>query len=186
MKNKFIQYPVVLAIVGVVCSLCLAIVYWITNPIIQKRLNAAALEAIQEIYPEADDVKKVTEKYDNLADYTINDVYEVYDNNALASMAYNATAKGYDSAGINYIIVVSKTENKIVGIQIIKQSETQGFGATLLEKPEFTAQFKDMPFDNVADGVSNFSIGATKTLNGVKGSVTQVISFHNTKTGGAA
>ena len=40
--NKFVKFPLVLGIVGTICAGALGVVYEVTNPIIQDRINAEA------------------------------------------------------------------------------------------------------------------------------------------------
>ena len=40
--NKFVKFPLVLGIVGVICTGALSLVYEVTNPIIQDRINQKA------------------------------------------------------------------------------------------------------------------------------------------------
>lgn len=178
MKNKFLKYPLILAIVGIICAFCLAIVYWITNPIITERNIQKAKEAIEELYPNVEKIEDVSKDYDNLDQYSVSTVYDLTVGGVKKASAYQAVGKGY-SGDIVYLIVLSNEEEKIIGISFISNSETSGYGADLIANEEFVAWFKDLPFNKLDKG-TDLSTGATKTMNGIKKSVTKVIDFHST------
>lgn len=178
MKNKFLKYPLVLGIVGIICALCLGVVYWITNPIITERTKQKALAAIQSICAEAKNSVEVTENYANCGNYTISAIYDVSGENEQIGVAYQATGVGYGGS-IVYLVVLSSSEDKIIGINFISHSETSGYGADLIAKEEFVEWFKDLAFEEVANG-TDISTGATKTMTGIKNSLLKVIDFHTT------
>ena len=178
MKNKFLKYPLVLGIVGIICALCLGVVYWVTNPIITERTKKQALEAIQTICPTADSSEDVSAQYPNCGDYTITTVYDVKQSGNQLGVAYQAKGVGY-GGDIVYLVVLSSTEEKILGINFISHSETSGYGADLISKQEFIEWFNGLSFAEF-DGGTDLSTGATKTMTGVKKSLTKVIEFHTT------
>lgn len=178
MKNKFLKYPLVLGIVGIICALCLGVVYWVTNPIITERTKQQALQAIQSICPTADSSTDVTADYANCGNYTISTIYDVKSGDTDLGVAYQATGVGYGGS-IVYLAVLSNSEEKILGINFISHSETSGYGADLIANPDFGNWFVGLSYSEF-EGGTDISTGATKTMTGIKKSLTQVIEFHRT------
>ena len=180
--NKFVKFPLVLGIVGTICAGALGVVYEITNPIIQDRINKEANAAIMELLPDMDSANDLTTTFekDTLKEYNVSSVKEVIDNNETIAYAYQATGKGY-AGDMNFLIILSSNENKILGFKVISHNETNSgsYGGPLLNSPEFATQFVGISFDDVSSKV-DFVAGSTAgiTLNGIKGAVNEVIEFH--------
>lgn len=184
--NKFVQFPLVLGIVGTICASALGVVYEIANPIIQKRINKEANAAILELLPEMnegkDTAKEVTTDFekDLLKEYNISSVKEIFINNASYAVAYQATGKGY-GGDMNFLIILSTQENTVLGFKMISHNETNSgtYGGPLLNDPAFGEQFVGLSFDDISSKV-DFVAGSTAgiTLNGIKAAVNEVIEFH--------
>ena len=62
--NKFVKYPLVLSIVGLICTGALSIVYEATKQQISDNKNAIAKELISGIIPDVTLLESVYEQYD--------------------------------------------------------------------------------------------------------------------------
>ena len=190
--NKFIKFPLVLAIVGVICAGSLSVVYEITKDRIAYNKNKEAFDLLGDIVTDMKTVKPVTENYakEKVEDAGITTIYEVSNSSGVSAYGYLAEVNGYNP-GISFLLVLSsdKDESKIIGFDVISHSETNSgtYGGPLLNSPEFSAQFKDLAFDDVSSGV-DFVAGSTAkvTLNAVKTGVYDIIEFHKSEIFGEA
>lgn len=180
--NKFVKFPLVLGVVGTICAGALGVVYEITNPIIQDRINQEANAALLEIIPEMDSATDKTSTYDSalLKEYNISQVKEVIKDNAPYAYAYQASGTGYGGA-MNFLVILDADEEKVMGFKVISHNETNSgtYGGPMLNDPAFAEQFKGLTFSEVETEV-DFVAGSTAgiTLNGIKGAVNEVIEFH--------
>ena len=126
--------------------------------------------------------KKVLADYDSskVEKAGIKNMYEVSGNSGVTAYGYLAEVNGYNP-GINFLLVLSANESKILGFEVVSHSETNSgtYGGPLLNSPEFAAQFTNITFDDVATEV-DFVAGSTAkvTMSAVKTGVDNVISFH--------
>lgn len=185
MKNKFVKFPLVLGLVGLICGLALSIVYGITNPIIKQRQNAAAIEAIKAILPETENAIDITADQDTdaMSTYGINTVYQVEKSNETFAYGYQVKATGYGGEMV-FLVALSSTEETVLGFKTISHNETNSgsYGGPLLNSEEFNTQFAGMAFDKV-DTDLEFKAGSTAkvTMAGVKKAVDNAITFHKTQ-----
>ena len=181
--NKFIKFPLVLGLVGVVCAGALGLVHKVTYDIIQERLAGASLLAVREIMPEATAVEEVTADFDatKLTEAGIVTMLEVKVDDTLSAYAYQATGGGWSGQPITVQFVVSATESRFVGMKVISHNETQGgnYGAKLLDSPLFAAQFVNLDVGAVTTTVTLVA-GSTAnlTLSSIKGMANKVAAFH--------
>ena len=186
--NKFIKFPLVLAIVGVICAGSLSVVYEITKEKIAYNKNKEAFDLLGGIVTDMNGVEEVLGDYDaaKAAKAGIKNMYEVTNNSGVAAYGYLAEVNGYNP-GINFLLVLSATENKILGFDVVSHSETNSgtYGGPLLNSPEFSAQFTNISFDDVGSKV-DFVAGSTAkvTLSAVKSGVDNVIAFHKVEVNG--
>lgn len=181
--NKFIQFPLVLGIVGTICASALGVVYEITNPIITEILLEKSFSAVKDIVPEMSaDSAIITEQFDKarLEEFSISTVYDIRKDGKSYAYGYQAEASGYNkNTNINYVIVISSTEDKVVGLNIVSHSETPGRGDVALANPTFLEQFENATFDELASlPKQDFVVGATVSPSAIKSSVDDIISFH--------
>ena len=180
--NKFLKFPLLLAIVGVICAGSLSVVYEVTKTKIAENDARKAEKFLSEIQENMTSFKKVKDKYDanKLEENGITEVYELYNGETIVSYGYQVTVNGYNP-GIKFLLVLSATDETIVGLRIIAHDETKGgsYGARLLNSDDFAAQFDELSFAFVDSGV-DFVAGSTAgmTLNAVKKGVNKVISLH--------
>ena len=182
MDNKFIKFPLVLGIVGVICTGALSIVYEGTKDKIAYNKNKVAIDLMSSIVENITNAEEVLENYDTekAESLGVKNMYEVSDDKGVTAYGYLAEVTGYNP-GINFLLVLDSEESVIVGFSVVSHSETNSgsYGGPLLNSPEFAAQFKGITFDDVASEV-DFVAGSTAkvTLGAVKTGVDNVISFH--------
>ena len=118
--NKFVQFPLVLGIVGSICAGALGVVYEIANPIIQNRINAEANAAVSELISDFDQAPYITEEFEAsaLKEYGLKNVQKVLKSNEIIAYAYTAVTPGWDGKDINFITVIDSDENKILGFKV--------------------------------------------------------------------
>lgn len=175
--NKFVKFPLVLGVVGTICAGALGVVYEITNPIIQERILAESFASIRDLVPDMEDGEIVTDEFDKdaLSAAGITTVYDIQKDNATYAYGYQAEVTGY-KPGLSFVVVFSSTEDKVIGIKIVANSETNSIGGAALTNPEFIGQFNDASFDDIAS--ADTVAGATVTTSALKNGVDKIISFH--------
>lgn len=147
-------------------------------------IDAEVEEVLKEYTPSCKKIEDETNKYEksSLIQAGILNVYVLKDSqNEEVSNGYLVNANGRNGV-IKMVLVLSNTDNVVLGLKVMEHTETESFGKILLESPDFESQFINLPFDNVDTNVKYDGIAsASLTLNGVKDSVKKVITFHKTK-----
>jgi Na+-translocating ferredoxin:NAD+ oxidoreductase RnfG subunit len=178
--NKQLKYPLFLAAVGSFSTFLLATAYGFTAPIIAQRIAEQATAGVKEIFPSASSIEDVSANYNNLSLAGINTIFEIKQNNQIAAYGYEATANGY-SGEITSLLVLSISNDQIIGYRTINQTETKGgtYGDILLSNPQFDQQFVNLGFTNIPDGI-DLTAGSTAkvTLNAIKSIARNVLKFH--------
>jgi len=181
--REVIKMLVVLTMVSAVSGLALGFMNKITlDPIAQAEFKFAKEPALKEVLPEYDndlvkDQFTIKEK-----DGTDVVVYPAKQGGKIVAVAFESSAKGF--GGDVWIMVGIDLEKDILrGIGIVKQSETPGMGARMVEEP-FKAQFKkDFPVSSVfavkADGGKIDALsGATISSRAVCGAINDAFKFY--------
>jgi Na+-translocating ferredoxin:NAD+ oxidoreductase RnfG subunit len=178
--NKQLKYPLFLAAVGSFSTFLLATAYGFTAPIIAQRIAEQATAGVKEIFPSASSIEDVSANYDNLSLAGINTIFEIKQNNQVVAYGYEARANGY-SGEITSLLVLSITDDQIIGYRTINQTETKGgtYGDILLSNPQFDQQFVNLGFTTVPDAI-DLTAGSTAkvTLNAIKSIARNVLKFH--------
>ena len=178
--NKQLKYPLFLAAVGSFSTFLLATAYGFTAPIIAQRIAEQATAGVKEIFPSASSIEDVSANYDNLSIAGINTIFEIKQNNQVVAYGYEARANGY-SGEITSLLVLSITDDQIIGYRTINQTETKGgtYGDILLSNPQFDQQFVNLGFTNIPDAI-DLTAGSTAkvTLNAIKSIARNVLKFH--------
>jgi len=176
--NKQIKYPLFLAAVGSFSTFLLATAYGFTAPIIAQRIAEQATAGVKEIFPNASSIEDVSSNYNNLSLAGINTIFEIKQNNQIVAYGYEAKANGYEGE-ITSLLVLSISDNQIIGYRTINHSETKGYGDILLANPLFNQQFVNLGFESVPDAI-DLTAGSTArvTLNSVKTIARNVLKFH--------
>ncbi len=185
--NKLIKFPLILGLVGAACAGSLSVVYEFTKDRIQYNANKEAFDLLGTIVPSMDSVESVVDTFDadKVSAAKISNIYAISEDNKVTSYGYQAEVTGYNTqSGIKFVLVLSATEEVIIGFDVISHNETNSgtYGGPLLNSPDFAAQFKNLAFDDVATEVDYVAGSTAKiTLNAVLTGVDNVISFHKTE-----
>jgi Na+-translocating ferredoxin:NAD+ oxidoreductase RnfG subunit len=178
--NKQIKYPLFLAAVGSFSTFLLATAYGFTAPIIAQRIAEQATAGVKEIFPSASSIEDVSANYNNLSLAGINTIFEIKQNNQIVAYGYEAKANGY-SGEITSLLVLSLSDDQIIGYRTINQTETKGgtYGDILLSNPQFDQQFVNLGFTTIPDAI-DLTAGSTAkvTLNAIKSIARNVLKFH--------
>lgn len=180
--NNFVKFPLVLGIVGIICTGALSVVYEVTKDKIAYNKNKVAIDLMSGIVPDISNAEPVLEKYDvaKAESLGVKNMYEVSDSKGVCAYGYLAEVTGYNP-GINFLLVLDDTDSIIVGFSVVSHQETNSgsYGGPLLNSPDFAAQFTGIGFDEVGSKV-DFVAGSTAkvTMGAVKAGVDNVISFH--------
>ena len=175
----------ILLLVSAIAAGVLAVVNDITKPIIAERERLKAIEAYQEIIPEADDFEDFSS--DEMKSLRANHpkiekvVIAKKDGN---NLGYLVTSNGGGYGG-NITVISGIIDGKIVQIKILKHKETPNIGAKV-ENPSFQEQFKDMPTDNLINVVTSKKSpneiekisGSTVSSKGVVAAVNAALEWH--------
>jgi RnfABCDGE-type electron transport complex G subunit len=180
--NNFVKFPLVLGIVGSICAGALGVVYEITNPIIQERINLKANAAISELIPEMNPATDTTKDLSADLDaelrkkYKIASVKEVTVSGEVYAYAYQVAGSGRNG-DIVMMVILSAKEDKILKLKVLSHSETTGYGDVLFAKDEFNEYFINLDFGDLTKG-TDASAGASLSFGGALNGVDNVISFH--------
>lgn len=134
--KDIIKITFTLVMIYLIGGFILAVVYAKTSPIIFKNNEEAKKQALKQLIPEADDIKK-------LGDWTIHDKHAEYfiakKGNETIGYIVQSFGKGYSSY-IDTLIAVD-TYFKVQKINILHHAETPGLGDEI-EADSFKGQFK--------------------------------------------
>jgi electron transport complex protein RnfG len=132
-----------LVTVYLVGGLILAAVYAKTSPIMYKNNEDAKKQALKELMPDADDIKK-------LGDWTVHEKHAEYyiarKGNDVIGYIVQSFGKGYSSY-INTLISVDK-DFKVQKINVLHHGETPGLGDEI-ETDWFKKQFANKDMDHL-------------------------------------
>jgi Na+-translocating ferredoxin:NAD+ oxidoreductase RnfG subunit len=180
--NKFVKFPLVLGIVGIICTGALSVVYEVTKDKIAYNKNKVAIDLMSGIVEDISNAEPVLEKYDvaKAESVGVKNMYEVSNSQGVCAYGYLAEVTGYNP-GINFLLVLDDTEPIIVGFSVVSHQETNSgsYGGPLLNSPDFASQFTGIGFDEVGSKVDYVAGSTAKvTMGAVKAGVDNVISFH--------
>ena len=134
----------------------------------------------KEIYNQVDSVTSITDKVDSslLTKNKVSEVREIYNSkNELIAYGYNVAGTGRNG-DINMIVVISSSEDKVIGIKVLSHSETPSYGGEMLENEEFINIFDNISINSLPNK-ADFNYGASLTFNGVVDGVKKSINVHN-------
>lgn len=145
-------------------------------------------EVVKELIPETEKIEASDVEIPK--DTIVKEVEKVLAGDKVMGYVIMVTPEGYHEK-IEMLVVIS-TEGKVLGINIMKHTETPGLGAEAV-KEEFTSKFKNKdvgtklkvvvgstPNDNQIDAIS----GATITTEGVVNGVNKAAEFYLAKLSG--
>jgi len=135
-----------LAVVAMISGLLVVLVYEFTKPIIAENQRLATERAIFKVLPKATSRLTFVVNNDKLTladDKTVGElIYAGYDKNKqLVGIALNAAAQGYQDT-VKLLYGYQAKSGCITGFDVLKSTETPGFGTKITTDPEFLANFK--------------------------------------------
>ncbi len=135
-----------LAVVAMISGLLVVLVYEFTKPIIAENQRLATELAIFKVLPKATSRLTFVVDQDKLSladDKTVGElIYAGYDkNNQLVGIALNAAAQGYQDT-VRLLYGYQPNSGCITGFDVLKSTETPGFGTKITTDPDFLANFK--------------------------------------------
>ena len=152
--SNFVKFPLILAVVGVICAGALSIVYEITSDTINGRIEAEAISLMSEIVPEIKSAPSVYSQYETeekkLSKIGVTNLYQAKDANGdVIGYGYLANVTAYQP-DLKFIVVLDDEASLIKGFKVISHKETNSgkYGGPLLNSPEFAAQFTNLEFED--------------------------------------
>lgn len=135
-----------LALVAMISGLLVVLVYEFTKPIIAENQRLATERAIFKVLPEASSRLTFAVNQDQLQpadDKTIGElIYAGYNkNNELVGIALNAAAQGYQDT-VKLLYGYTPDNGCITGFDVLKSTETPGFGTKITTDADFLANFE--------------------------------------------
>jgi len=135
-----------LAVVAMISGLLVVLAYEFTKPIIAENQRLATERAIFKVLPKATSRLTFVVDQDKLSladDKTVGElIYAGYDkNNQLVGIALNAAAQGYQDT-VRLLYGYQPNSGCITGFDVLKSTETPGFGTKITTDPDFLANFK--------------------------------------------
>ncbi|HET6515313.1 MAG TPA: RnfABCDGE type electron transport complex subunit G [Thermodesulfovibrionales bacterium] len=135
--KEIVKIALNLVVIYVIGGLILAAVYAKTSPIMFKNAEEAKKQALKQLIPEADEIKKI-------GDWTVHEKHAEYfvatKDGKVIGYIVQSFGKGYSSY-INTLIATDK-DFKVQKISILGHAETPGLGDEI-ESDSFKAQFKN-------------------------------------------
>lgn len=135
-----------LATVAMISGLLVVLVYEFTKPIIAENQRLATERAIFKVLPRAKSRLTYVVDKDKLVlanDKTVGElVYAGYDqHNKFVGVAINASAQGYQDM-VKILYGYHPEDGCITGFDVLKSTETPGFGTKITTDKDFLANFK--------------------------------------------
>lgn len=160
-NKKFIQYPLILLIVGAFCAGTISLTYSYTTPILEKRLKNEVKEDLNKLYDNTKDFKVLYED-NELAAEDLTSVYEVTLKDGTTRVVYQTTNVGKNG---DVISLIAFNKDKLEVVKNIKHMETPGVGAKIDDESylkKITEQdIKSMNVDTISG--ATYSSTALKT-----------------------
>jgi electron transport complex protein RnfG len=136
-----------LGIVSMISGLLVVLVYEYTKPIIAENQRLATERAIFKVLPNASSRITFVVKYGKIKQVLANDkpdgklIYAGYDtNNQFVGLALNAVEQGYQDI-IKLLYGYNPEKGCITGYDVLKSTETPGFGTKITTDADFLANF---------------------------------------------
>lgn len=126
--------------------------------------------------------KDVTADYENYEAADITKIYSFAEGEDVIAYGFKAEAIGYTTTEkIIYEVAYNAETNKIAGINIVSEKETDGIGSTLLETESFLNQFKGLEIANIGGIDHQTGPTADLTVAGIRISLLKVSSYYLTE-----
>ncbi len=173
-----------LFLITVIATVTLAVINYITKPVIEENTYEKQNESMQKVLQVASSFEEADMSALALVDFScaITGVYKGYDTDGnLAGFAVMVSSGGY--GGDVSLAVGIDNELKVTGVDVISHSETPGLGAKCV-KDEFKGQFegksadiqvvKSGAKDNQIDAITSATITSKAVTNGVNTAISAV------------
>lgn len=171
--KKVIQMLVTLSFIGIVSGGVLSQLDKWAQPKIAAHRKAATEKAIFIVQPEGKTYKRV--------EGVEFELYKVFDDST-AQVGYAMVYEGNGFAGNMRVMAgLNNDVSKLVGVQILEQTETPGLGTKVTEEP-FTKQFVDLstsPQVNYVKGVPPANDNEIQAITGATISSKSVVAILN-------
>ena len=174
MKSSKLYPSIVLTGICLVVALLLSVINMFTAPIIEARENEKANQAMLEVLPDGK----------NFTPLALDDTYpeaivEAY--SADGGFVFRTVGKGRN--GDIVAMVGVDTEGKIVGVQIISNSESAGYREKVFDKVSGTdGEYKGQTLDTFTPFIAS---GSTMTSNGVADAIKASLQAFEIANGGS-
>ena len=171
-KNK-IMPTVVLVAICVAAALLLSVINYFTAPIIKEREENAKFDALLNVLPDGSDFKslEITESYPT----SVSSGYS-------ANGGFVFEVKGMGRNGEIVVMVGIDADGKIVGTEVISESESAGYGDKVYAAVEGTSgAYNGMDATNFAPHIV---AGATLTSNGFAQAIDAALKAYVVANGG--
>ncbi len=168
-----------LMLITTLTALLLACINLLTEPVIRANDEAKKNAAVLELFPEATEIKSLSEEAGDTYPDGVNEVFTVYKAGMFLGYCVDAQAMGFgDYVGM----MVGVTPNhRIVGIRVLTIAETPGIGMAVAEQ-DYLSGYEGLggpvTFDsgpNHADAIS----GATYSSRAIRNGVNLVFDYLN-------
>ena len=129
MKNA-VRFAIILGVISAITGLALAVVFQITNPIIQAQNEKELQDGLREIFPGDYEFVKLDKPITSL-DQTvqISDSFLVKDKSSHNDIGMVVTVTVPGSQAAIKMLVGAKSDGTVSGVKILQMNETAGLGA---------------------------------------------------------
>jgi len=145
MKNA-VRFAIILGVISAITGLALAVVFQITNPIIQAQNEKELQDGLREIFPGDYEFVKLDKPITSL-DQTvqISDSFLVKDKSSHNDIGMVVTVTVPGSQAAIKMLVGAKSDGTVSGVKILQMNETAGLGANA-DNPNYFVDKKTNTF----------------------------------------
>ena len=154
--KKILYLSCFLGVVSSLVTVAMAGINSITAPIIAEAQYQAFREAITLAFPTSDNFEIIAEDADVYSNYIVQ-ILEVFEEGETIGFIYTQIVPGFGGP-INYVMGIDLDGN-FTSFVVLSHSETPGFGARIVDEPEF----EDRLVGNYAGNQIDILTGATNT-----------------------
>ncbi len=164
-----------LMLITCVVATLIAVINLFTEPVIAANEQAAKNEAIMQIFPDATEIKPMSETLNGALPENITEVYAVYQ--AGLPLGYCVDTYGMGFADKISMIVGIDADIRITGSRILTISDTPGIGLKVAE-PTYLDTYVGITYPaEFAEGSADAITGATYSSRGILEGVNAALSF---------
>ena len=167
--REMIKLGLILLLITAVAGLVLGVVNSMTADVIEERLIAESLEAMESFFPDLDDASIIDES--EFLDYDrVEEGFEVFSNGDVIGYTFKTNTNGY--GGTIEMLTGINVEGEVVGIAILSQSETPGLG-DVIETDDFKERFVGIDVDGEidVDTISGATVSSNAVIQGVESAI---------------